>query len=44
MRKKIDKVVEMLKKFARSKGGDPDDPQFWYNLNPRDFREVKVSE
>ena len=33
---------ELLEKFARTKGGNPHDPHFWYTLNPADFRTVKV--
>lgn len=35
-------MVKLLKAFAHSKGGNPQDPQFWYSLNPKHFKDVPV--
>ena len=33
---------ELYEKFAVAKGGNPLDPNFWYNLNAEELRRFKV--
>ena len=37
-----DNASEMLEEIVRKKGGNKHDPQFWYTLNPEEFKSFKV--
>eukprot|EP00026_Physarum_polycephalum_P000339 Phypoly_transcript_00339.p1 GENE.Phypoly_transcript_00339~~Phypoly_transcript_00339.p1 ORF type:complete len:1688 (+),score=210.60 Phypoly_transcript_00339:78-5141(+) len=37
----LNRKQQAFKKFARSKGGNPRDPHFWYSLNPKELLQIK---
>ena len=38
----MQQLREIFERFARGKGSDPMDSQFWYSLNPKELRKVNV--
>ena len=38
----MQQLREIFERFARGKGSDPMNSQFWYSLNPKELRKVKV--